>query len=58
MGPNQDANWCVTRPWFDQLMGTRVPYVGTERELSDYARRSAKLAGAAPRAEATARASA
>ncbi len=32
MGPDQDANWCVTRPWFDHLMGTRVRYVGTERE--------------------------
>lgn len=34
MGPNQDANWCVTRPWFDILMGTREPYVGTEAELA------------------------
>lgn len=24
MNANQDANWCVTRPWFDYLMGTRV----------------------------------
>ena len=32
MGPNQDANWCVTRPWFDHVMGTRERYVGTERE--------------------------
>jgi sterol desaturase/sphingolipid hydroxylase (fatty acid hydroxylase superfamily) len=32
MGPDQDANWCVTRPWFDHLMGTRVPYVGTDKE--------------------------
>jgi hypothetical protein len=47
MAPHQDANWCVTRPWFDHIMGTRVPYVGTERELADYARRSAKLAGEA-----------
>lgn len=23
MGRNQDANWCVTRPWFDWIMGTR-----------------------------------
>ncbi len=23
MGVNQDTNWCVTRPWFDLLMGTR-----------------------------------
>ena len=33
LGPNQDANWCVTRPWFDQIMGTREEYVGTEKEL-------------------------
>lgn len=42
MGPNQDANWCVTKPWFDVLMGTREPYAGTEREQSDRDRRSAK----------------
>ena len=35
MGPNQDANWCVTRPWMDHIMGTREPYVGTAREDSD-----------------------
>lgn len=23
MGRNADANWCVTKPWFDYLMGTR-----------------------------------
>ncbi len=22
MERNQDANWCVTRPWFDRLLGT------------------------------------
>jgi len=32
MGPDQDANWCVTFPWFDHVMGTRVPYLGTEAE--------------------------
>ncbi len=21
---NQNANWCVTKPWFDYIMGTRV----------------------------------
>lgn len=41
MGPDQDANWCVTRPWFDILMGTRQPYVGTEREKQDMARHQA-----------------
>lgn len=24
MNASQDANWCVTRPWFDYVMGTRV----------------------------------
>lgn len=24
MNTNQDANWCVTKPWFDYVMGTRV----------------------------------
>ena len=32
LGPNQDANWCVTWPLFDWIMGTRDPYVGTEKE--------------------------
>jgi sterol desaturase/sphingolipid hydroxylase (fatty acid hydroxylase superfamily) len=44
MGPDQDQNWCVTKPWFDILIGTRVKYVGTileernmekKRRLSD-----------------------
>jgi len=39
MGPNQNANWCVTNPWFDDWLGTRVPYVGTESEARDVARR-------------------
>lgn len=33
MGRDQDANWCVTRPWFDLLAGTRRRWVGTEEEL-------------------------
>ena len=32
MGQNQDANWCVTRPWFDDLLGTRIKYLGTDAE--------------------------
>jgi sterol desaturase/sphingolipid hydroxylase (fatty acid hydroxylase superfamily) len=24
MGPNQDANWCVSYPWFDYVLGTRA----------------------------------
>jgi sterol desaturase/sphingolipid hydroxylase (fatty acid hydroxylase superfamily) len=44
MGPNQNANWCVVRPWMDDLMGTREPYVGTEREERDRKRRQERLA--------------
>lgn len=44
MGPDQDMNFCVTFPLFDHVMGTRVKYVGTERELEDRSRRQAKLA--------------
>ncbi|MEZ4463411.1 MAG: hypothetical protein R3F43_02565 [bacterium] len=44
MGPDQNANWCVTRPWCDHLMGTRKPYVGTERELKDRERRARREA--------------
>jgi hypothetical protein len=32
MNSNQDANWCVTRPWFDYVMGTRV---ASNRELME-----------------------
>ena len=32
MNSNQDANWCVTRPWFDYVMGTRV---ATSAELME-----------------------
>ncbi|MCB9668344.1 MAG: hypothetical protein H6736_22645 [Alphaproteobacteria bacterium] len=42
MGPNQDANWCVTRPWTDHLLGTRIPYAGTEREAQDIERMKAR----------------
>lgn len=39
MGPNQDANWCVTHPFFDQVMGTRKEWLGTEEEVASRARR-------------------
>ncbi len=42
MGADQDANWCVTRPWFDWVMGTRVPYLGTPKEEADRTRRAAR----------------
>jgi sterol desaturase/sphingolipid hydroxylase (fatty acid hydroxylase superfamily) len=35
LGPNQHKNWGVTFEWFDKLRGTRVPYVGTPKELAD-----------------------
>ncbi|HET6612126.1 MAG TPA: hypothetical protein VFG83_09065 [Kofleriaceae bacterium] len=58
MGPDQDKNWCVTRPWFDILMGTRVPYAGTEREAKDRARRAARVHRAGrPKPDAAAAAS-
>ncbi len=44
MGPDQDANWCVSKPWADEWFGTRKPYVGTEREARDIARRAARRA--------------
>jgi len=44
MGPDQDKNWCVTRPWWDLVMGTRVPHVGTERDRREEAVRVKKRA--------------
>ena len=32
MGRNPSANWCVTRPWFDYVMGTREFTEGSPRE--------------------------
>ena len=42
MGKDQDANWCVTHPFFDILMGTRKPYLGTAAERRDLARAARK----------------
>ncbi len=47
MGPNQHANWCVTKPWFDHIMGTREPFVGTEAEQRANEKKSARKAAAA-----------
>jgi sterol desaturase/sphingolipid hydroxylase (fatty acid hydroxylase superfamily) len=47
MGPDQDRNWCVTHPWFDEVMGTRAPYAGTAREAADQAKRAAREAARA-----------
>jgi len=56
MGPDQDANWCVTRPWCDVLFGTRKPWVGTADERPLGQRRPASADGA--RAERSAGAAA
>ena len=32
MGPNQHANWCVTKPFWDHVMGTREVFIGTQRD--------------------------
>ena len=44
MGKNQDANWCVTHPFFDWVMGTREPYYGTEAYERDQERRRERQA--------------
>ena len=31
MGKNMEANWCVTKPWFDHIMGTRIDYSKKEK---------------------------
>jgi hypothetical protein len=42
LGPDQNANWCVTKPWFDHVMGTRKPYLGTPKYEEDQKRRAAR----------------
>ncbi len=54
MGPDQEKNWGVTHAWFDVLMGTRVPYVGTPKERADRERHAGRAARAARPAVATA----
>jgi len=44
MGPNQHSNWCVTHPCMDDLMRTREPYLGTERDKRDRQKRAAQQA--------------
>lgn len=34
MTSNQNANWCVTRPWFDYIMGTRIIAEASETETN------------------------
>lgn len=35
MGKDQNANWCVTHPWFDHVMGTRKLYEYSARGPSN-----------------------
>ena len=44
MGKNQNVNWCVTHPFFDHVMGTRVPFHDTEM-TTEKKMLSAKIAG-------------
>lgn len=37
-GRSQEANWCVTFPLIDYIMGTRVRYAGTQDERDDQAK--------------------
>ena len=48
MGPNQHANWCVSFPLWDHVMGTREKYLGTERHREDLRREEARAAVTAP----------
>jgi sterol desaturase/sphingolipid hydroxylase (fatty acid hydroxylase superfamily) len=48
LGPDQDQNWCVTFPWFDWVVGTRVKYAGTHREVTDRARAAARAGRTTP----------
>jgi len=44
MGPREaaNANWCVTFPLFDYIMGTRVKYYGTKKYYLDVAKKSSR----------------
>ena len=35
MGKNQDANWCVTFPLWDYILGTRKHYLKVQKDLDD-----------------------
>lgn len=56
MGLDQDANWCVTKPWFDWLMGTRIDYRYDERGRPKKEESAAGALNAAPHNDQGARA--
>jgi len=43
MTSNQNANWCVTKPWFDYIMGTRVTTEVSQTETNPLGIRLPKL---------------
>jgi sterol desaturase/sphingolipid hydroxylase (fatty acid hydroxylase superfamily) len=47
MGKDQDANWCVTHPFFDYVLGTRKHYLGTAEERKDITRKQRRKSVAA-----------
>lgn len=51
MGRDQEQNWCVTFPFWDYVMGTRVPYIDTETEKKDIERKMRKAQKNAPTEE-------
>ncbi|MGE5184106.1 MAG: hypothetical protein ACM31C_18680 [Acidobacteriota bacterium] len=46
MGPDQHQNWGVTFQWYDKLRGTRVRFVGTDKERADHPRNRERAAAA------------
>ena len=48
LGPDQHANWCVTWPGMDYLLGTRKPWVGTRAEAQRRAPRPPRGDAAQP----------
>ena len=52
MGPNQHANWCVSWPLFDWILGTREHYLGTNKHHEDVARELARKAAELAQADA------
>ena len=58
MGANQHANWCVTFPLMDHVMGTRIRYAGTEAERVDQQKEQFRAVSRAEFAARKARASA
>ena len=43
MGKNQDANWCVTIPIMDHILGTRVYYYGTLEYNNDMIKKARRV---------------